>query len=81
MIGAAVTMAFGYEPSRALFESVSVSCNNGLSSGIITPGMPTGLEIMYFIQMWFGRLEFLTVLACIFALFTSLAPKRKRRRG
>ncbi len=81
MIGAAITMAFGYEPSRALFESVSASCNNGLSSGIIAPGMPTGLEIMYFIQMWFGRLEFLTVLACIFALFTSLAPKPKKRRG
>lgn len=47
----------------ALFESVSVTANAGLSVGIVGPGMPRALMATHLVQMWLGRLEFLAALA------------------
>ena len=80
LVGAIMAMAYGYDATTALFDSVSAASNNGLTTGIISPGMPLPMEIVYFIQMWIGRLEFLTVIAFVVALFTSIKPDKRRKR-
>lgn len=69
--GAAVALAYGrWDITEALFESVSAAANVGLSVGIVTPDMPTGLQVTYIVQMWLGRLEFVAVFALIGYLVT-----------
>ena len=77
VIGAIIGIAYGYEAIPATFESVAATSNNGLSAGIISPEAPVGMKVLYIIQMWVGRLEFLTLLAVLFAFVASLKPKRK----
>jgi len=60
-IGALVGMFFGYPFIYSLFESTSAGANIGLSCGITQPGMPVALKITYILQMWLGRLEFMSV--------------------
>lgn len=60
--GGFIGAAYGYDLSSAMFESVSATANVGLSTGITSPSMPTGLKLVYMFQMWAGRLEFLAVL-------------------
>lgn len=64
-IGGLIGSAYGYPFSQALFESTSATANVGLSVGITSPSMPWGLKVFYIIQMWWGRLEFLSALALI----------------
>lgn len=61
--GAVAAMACGYDFFDSLFESVSAAANVGLSTGITSPDMPAFLKIVYILQMWLGRLEFLSVIA------------------
>jgi len=63
--GAIIGMFFNYPLMQALFESVSASANVGLSCGITKASMPLLLKMTYMLQMWLGRLEFMSV----FALF------------
>lgn len=65
LAGAAVGIGFGYPLDQALFESVSASANVGLSVGLTSPNMPILLEIVYILQMWIGRLEFIAAFALI----------------
>jgi trk system potassium uptake protein TrkH len=60
-IGAIIGMLFGYPFLDALFESTSAAANVGLSCGITDVAMPAALKITYIIQMWAGRLEFMSV--------------------
>lgn len=71
LFGAMVGVAVGYEPIEAVFESVSVGSNAGLTAGITSPAMPALLKVVYIIQMLVGRLEFLTIFATIVALWVS----------
>jgi len=64
-IGALVGMLYGYPFLDSLFESTSAAANVGLSCGITTPSMPTGLKLTYIVQMWAGRLEFISVFTLI----------------
>ncbi|MDR2035905.1 MAG: TrkH family potassium uptake protein [Coriobacteriales bacterium] len=80
IFGALVGIAYGYEALFATFESISAASNAGLSSGIVCAGMPVPLEIIYILQMWLGRLEFITLLALFASLIASLLPRRKPRR-
>ena len=75
-IGALVGIAHGYEATQAIFESVAMASNGGLSSGLISPGMPPTLELFYILQMWAGRLEFVTLLALVVEIVVSLNPRR-----
>lgn len=59
--GAVIGMFYGHPFVNALFESTSAAGNVGLSCGITNPAMPMGLKITYIIQMWAGRLEFISV--------------------
>ena len=64
-LGAMVGMFYGYPFLDSLFESTSAAANVGFSCGITTVGMPMALKITYIIQMWAGRLEFMSVFAII----------------
>jgi len=60
-IGALFGVFYGYPLMDSIFESISAAANVGLSCGITTPFMPTGLKIVYIIEMWAGRLEFMSI--------------------
>lgn len=62
-LGAIAGMFLGYPALSALFESTSAAANVGLSCGITNPAMPAVLKIIYILQMWVGRLEFMSVFA------------------
>lgn len=79
LTGGLAGAAYGYPLDAALFEAVSATANVGLSSGITSPGMPTGLKLLYMFMMWAGRLEFLTLLSLIFAALLSVVPRRVLR--
>ena len=80
IIGALVGIASGYEASQAIFESVAMASNGGITSGIVVPGMTWPLEVFYIFEMWAGRLEFVTLLALIIQIVVSVTPKNLRRR-
>ena len=79
-VGALVGIAHGYEASQAIMESVSMTANGGIITGIVTPGMSPSLEAFYIFQMWAGRLEFVTLLAVLAEIIASLAPRKRRGR-
>lgn len=79
-VGALVGIAHGYEASQAIMESVSMTSNGGIITGIVTPGMLPSLEAFYIFQMWAGRLEFVTLLAVLAEIIASLAPRKRRGR-
>ena len=64
-LGAIVGMLFGYPFLDSLFESTSAAANVGLSCGITQVSMPAVLKITYILQMWAGRLEFMSVFTLI----------------
>jgi trk system potassium uptake protein TrkH len=64
--GAMVAVFYGYSIDEALFESTSAAANVGLSSGLLSPmTTPMPLKIVFTLQMWVGRLEFMAVFALI----------------
>lgn len=79
-VGALVGIAHGYEASQAIMESVFMTSNGGIITGIVTPGMSPSLEAFYIFQMWAGRLEFVTLLAVLAEIIASLAPRKRRGR-
>ncbi len=56
---------FGYPVLNSLFESTSAAANVGLSCGITNAGMPAALKLTYILQMWAGRLEFMSIFTLI----------------
>lgn len=79
--GGLIGAAYGYGAGEALFESISATANVGLSTGITSPTMPLGLKILYMVQMWAGRLEFIAVLALVAQVVLSVLPRRIRARA
>ncbi|NQT29645.1 MAG: TrkH family potassium uptake protein [Candidatus Saganbacteria bacterium] len=78
--GTIIGVYYGYPFCDALFESTSAAANVGLSTGITAPSMPTGLKITYIIQMWMGRLEFMSIfilLGLVIARFTGARGRSK----
>ena len=73
------TVACGYAAAPSMFESVSMVSNVGMSCGIIQPGMPDALKVLYIIDMWAGRLEYVTLIALIVSIVASMKPKRRVR--
>ena len=74
IVGALVGIANGYEASQAIFESVAMASNGGITSGIVVPGMSWPLELFYLFEMWAGRLEFVTLIAVIVQIVVSATP-------
>jgi len=75
VIGALIGMFYGYPFLESLFESTSAAANVGLSCGITNAGMPTALKVTYIIQMWAGRLEFISIFTLIGFLAAALKGK------
>ncbi len=87
-LGAVAGIVYGYEALPAIFESVSAASNTGLTLGISSASMPEGLELVYIVEMWLGRLEFVAFFAMVVELvFTFVSRphdgrgRRNRRRG
>jgi trk system potassium uptake protein TrkH len=76
--GGLVGAAYGYPADVALFESISATANVGLSAGITTPSMPLALKLMYMLQMWAGRLEFIALFVLVVGVVTSVLPRKRR---
>lgn len=74
--GAVVGMFFGNSFLDSLFESTSAAANVGLSCGITQAGMPVLLKLVYIVQMWAGRLEFVSVFTLIGFLVAILKGRR-----
>ncbi|MBU0686479.1 MAG: TrkH family potassium uptake protein [Candidatus Margulisbacteria bacterium] len=64
-LGTVAGIIYGYPLEQAAFESVSAAANVGLSCGITSPAMPAGLKVVFILQMWLGRLEFMSIFALI----------------
>jgi trk system potassium uptake protein TrkH len=78
LVGTMVTLAYGgVDVTSALFESVSVGSNIGISIGVVRPDMPTLLQLVFIGQMLLGRLEFVAVLVLVGYLL-SFRPARRR---
>ncbi|MDD5119767.1 MAG: TrkH family potassium uptake protein [Candidatus Omnitrophica bacterium] len=74
-LGALVGMFYGNSFLESLFESTSAAANVGLSCGITHAAMPAVLKITYIIQMWAGRLEFMSVFTILGFLYAVLKGK------
>lgn len=79
-VGALVGIAHGYEATQAIFESVAMTSNGGIITGVVAPDMPVSLELFYIFQMWAGRLEFISLFALIVKICVSVKPRRKPKR-
>lgn len=77
--GGLVGAAYGFSAGEALFESISATANVGLSTGITSTTMPTGLKLFYIFQMWVGRLEFIAVLTLFAYLILAMKPASNRK--
>ncbi len=78
LVGGLVGLLYGdFDITQTLFESVSVGANIGISIGVVSPDMPRGLQLIYILQMWLGRLEFVAVLVLL-GYVISLAKGRAR---
>jgi len=75
ILGALIGVGCGYPFLNALFESTSAAGNVGFSCGITSPAMPVVLKITYIVQMWVGRLEFMSVFALLGFLAAFLKGK------
>lgn len=75
-VGALVGIAHGFEAAPAIFESVSMASNGGIVSSLAAPGMAPTLETFYIVQMWAGRLEFVTLIALLVEIVVSLNPRK-----
>ncbi|MCD8199443.1 MAG: hypothetical protein LUD25_00525 [Coriobacteriaceae bacterium] len=78
VIGSVVGILNGIEPVSAIFEAVSAASNTGLTTGVTSAGMPLAVKIVYMLEMWLGRLEFLTILTVIVQIVLTFVPRRQR---
>jgi trk system potassium uptake protein TrkH len=77
LLGTITGLAYGtLDVTQAMFEAVSIGSNIGLSIGVVDPSMPTGLQFVYVVQMFLGRLEFVAVLVLV-AYLLSFRPARR----
>jgi trk system potassium uptake protein TrkH len=74
-LGAIAGMFYGYPFLNALFESTSAAANVGLSCGITDTTMPAALKVTYILQMWAGRLEFMSIFTLIGFLVAAIKGK------
>lgn len=75
LFGTLAGLYSGYSLPEALFESVSAGSNTGLSCGLTSPFMPALLKVVYIVQMWVGRLEFMAIFALLGFLYALVKGK------
>lgn len=80
-IGTLAGIASGYEATQAIFDAVAMASNGGLTSGIVSAGMPGYLEGIYILMMWAGRLELVTAFALVLKILVSVKEGIPMLRG
>jgi len=60
-----VLMQYGFGGIDSLFEVASAQGNVGLSTGIVSPTMPSVAEIFLIFNMWIGRIEIIPALVLL----------------
>ncbi len=65
LFGAMVIVWHGGTLEAALFESTSATAAVGLSVGVTSPAAPLAVKVTTILQMWLGRLEFLSAFALV----------------
>ncbi|WP_299616717.1 TrkH family potassium uptake protein [uncultured Tateyamaria sp.] len=57
-----ILLSLGFPALPALFDTVSALSTVGLSTGVISPDLPTSAQLVLAFAMWLGRLEFIAVI-------------------
>ncbi|MBQ3717902.1 MAG: TrkH family potassium uptake protein [Methanomicrobium sp.] len=57
------------DSSEVIFDVISASCNNGISTGIISPELTPMSKILFIFAMWIGRLEIIPVIVFFMYIF------------
>jgi trk system potassium uptake protein TrkH len=65
-ISGLVLSAYGYPVLDGFFESASALSNVGMSTGIVSPAMPSALKALFIFDMLLGRLEIMALGVLIF---------------
>lgn len=58
-----------FDSSNVIFEVVSAMCNNGISTGFVSPDMTDPAKVLFIMIMWIGRLEIIPVIMLITGVF------------
>lgn len=61
--------ALTHDTSLFLFEVVSATCNNGISTGVVSAALTPYSKVVFIFAMWIGRLEILPVIVFFMGLF------------
>ena len=56
------------DTTLVIFDVVSATCNNGISTGFVTPDLTVWSKLVLIIQMWLGRLEVMAVMVFFIGL-------------
>jgi len=75
LVGGMIGTFYGYPFLSSLFESVSAAANVGLSMGITSVSMPNGLKMVYIVEMWMGRLEFISIFVLVKFILSLKSPQ------
>lgn len=65
LLGALVIVFHGHTLEAGLFESTSATATVGLSVGVTSATAPATIKVTQILQMWLGRLEFLSVFSLL----------------
>jgi len=54
-----------FDSSNVIFEVVTAMCNNGISTGFVSPDMDAPAKVVFILVMWIGRLEVIPVIMLV----------------
>jgi trk system potassium uptake protein TrkH len=58
-----------FDSSNVIFEVVTAMCNNGISTGFVSPDMTDPAKVLFIMVMWIGRLEIIPVIMLVMGVF------------
>ena len=58
-----------FDSSSVIFDVVSAACNNGMTTGFVSPDMDGPAKILFIMVMWIGRLEVIPVIVLFMGIF------------
>jgi trk system potassium uptake protein TrkH len=58
-----------FDSSNVIFEVVSALCNNGMTTGFVSPDMAGSAKVLFIAIMWIGRLEVIPVIMLVMGIF------------
>lgn len=81
VLGALVIVYHGGTLEAGLFESTSATAAVGLTVGVTSPAAPLAIKLTTILQMWVGRLEFLSAIALVMWVGSVARAETNRLRG